>query len=40
MAGAFDLVVFQKAQEMGAVLVTNDDGFGDVRDFPPLLIMA
>jgi len=35
MNGASDPVVFRKAQEMGAVLVTNDKGFGDVRDFPP-----
>jgi len=35
MKGASDLVVFRKAQEMGAVLVTNDKGFGDVREFPP-----
>ncbi|MEN3054920.1 MAG: DUF5615 family PIN-like protein [Candidatus Methanosuratincola petrocarbonis] len=35
MTGAEDPVVFRKAQEMGAVLVTNDKGFGDIRDFPP-----
>lgn len=35
MAGACDLVVFRKAQEMGAVLVTNDRGFGDIRNFTP-----
>ena len=35
MNGVSDPVVFRKAQEMGAVLVTNDKGFGDVRDFPP-----
>ena len=35
MSGAEEPVVFRKAQEMGAVLVTNDKGFGDVRDFPP-----
>ena len=35
MSGADDHTVFRKAQEMGAVLVTNDKGFGDVRDFPP-----
>jgi len=35
MKGASDPVVVRKAQQMGAGLVINDKGFGDVRDFPP-----
>lgn len=35
MTGAEDSVVFQKAQVMKAVLVTNDKGFEDIRVFPP-----
>ena len=35
MAGAPDAVVYQRAQEEGAVVVTTDQGFGDVRTYPP-----
>lgn len=35
LIGAEDQEVFQKAQQMKAVLVTNDKGFGDVRVYPP-----
>ncbi len=35
MTGAADMDVFQKAQQLQAVLVTNDQGFGDVRTYPP-----
>ncbi len=28
-------VVFAKAQELGAVLLTRDQEFGDIRRFPP-----
>jgi predicted nuclease of predicted toxin-antitoxin system len=37
MAGANDPEVWRKAQELGAVLITNDQGFGDVRVYPPSL---
>lgn len=35
MTGVKDPEVFQRAQELKAVLVTNDKGFGDVRAYPP-----
>ena len=35
MIGAEDTDVFTKAQELQATLVTNDQGFGDVRTYPP-----
>jgi|FaiFalDrversion3_1042247.scaffolds.fasta_scaffold22998_2 predicted nuclease of predicted toxin-antitoxin system len=35
LAGAKDHVVFAKAQELGAVLLTRDQEFGDIRRFPP-----
>jgi predicted nuclease of predicted toxin-antitoxin system len=35
MIGAGDPEVFRKAQQLQAVLVTNDQGFGDVRVYPP-----
>lgn len=35
LTGAPDPVVFQNAQEEEAVLVTTDQGFGDVRAYPP-----
>lgn len=35
MIGASDAGVYQRAQEDGAVLVTTDQGFGDVRTYPP-----
>ncbi len=35
MTGMKDPHVFQKAQQLQAVLVTNDQGFGDVRTYPP-----
>jgi predicted nuclease of predicted toxin-antitoxin system len=35
LSGAPDAVVFEKAQDLGAVLVTTDRGFGDVRTYPP-----
>lgn len=35
LRGAKDPVVLNKAQEMAAVLVTRDLGFGDIRRFPP-----
>ena len=35
MAGASDTAVYQRAQENEAVLVTTDQGFGDVRTYPP-----
>jgi predicted nuclease of predicted toxin-antitoxin system len=35
MAGASDAAVYQRAQENEEVLVTTDQGFGDVRTHPP-----
>jgi len=35
MTGANDSDVFRKAQQLQAVLVTNDQDFGDVRTYPP-----
>lgn len=35
MAGASDAAVYRQAQENEAVLVTTDQGFGDVRTYPP-----
>jgi len=35
LLGAKDPVVFQKAKELEAVLITNDQGFGDIRNYPP-----
>ncbi len=35
LTGADDPTIFRKAQELKAVLVTNDHGFGDVRVYPP-----
>ncbi len=35
LLGAKDPVVFQKARELEAVLITNDQGFGDIRNYPP-----
>jgi len=35
LTGSDDLTIFRKAQELKAVLVTNDRGFGDVRVYPP-----
>jgi predicted nuclease of predicted toxin-antitoxin system len=35
IGGATDTEVFQAAQGRGAVLVTTDKGFGDVRSYPP-----
>jgi predicted nuclease of predicted toxin-antitoxin system len=35
MTGAEDDKVFEKAQELKVVLVTNDKGFGDIRQYPP-----
>jgi predicted nuclease of predicted toxin-antitoxin system len=35
MSGSSDPAVFQTAQEIEAVLVTTDRGFGDVRAYPP-----
>lgn len=35
MTGAEDEDVFEKAQDLKAVLVTNDKGFGDIRQYPP-----
>jgi len=35
IGGASDTEVFQAAQDRGAVLVTTDKGFGDVRSYPP-----
>ncbi len=35
MMGAEDKKVFEKAQNLNAVLVTNDKGFGDIREYPP-----
>lgn len=35
LSGASDAQVFQKAQALGAVLVTTDRGFGDIRTYPP-----
>jgi predicted nuclease of predicted toxin-antitoxin system len=34
MAGLEDDRVFEKAQDLKAVLVTNDKGFGDIRQYP------
>lgn len=30
-----DPVIFAKAQELGRVLLTNDQGFADIRAYPP-----
>lgn len=35
MTGAEDGEVFEKAQDLKVVLVTNDKGFGDIRQYPP-----
>jgi len=35
LIGSEDQEIFQEAQRMKAVLVTNDKGFGDVRVYPP-----
>jgi predicted nuclease of predicted toxin-antitoxin system len=35
LQGSSDAVVFDYAQREGAVLVTPDLEFGDIRDFPP-----
>jgi hypothetical protein len=35
MTGASDGEVFRKAQQLQATLVTNDQGFGDIRAYPP-----
>ena len=35
MTGAEDDKVFEKAQELKVVLITNDKGFGDIRQYPP-----
>lgn len=35
LAGAPDAQVFQRAQRTESVLVTTDQGFGDVRTYPP-----
>jgi len=35
MTGAEDYKVFEKAQDLKAVLVTNDKGFGDIRHYHP-----
>lgn len=35
MIGAGDSAIFAKAQEIRAVLVTNNKGFGDIRAYPP-----
>jgi len=34
LGGADDMVVYATAQALGAVLVTADKGFGDIRHFP------
>lgn len=35
VSGASDAEVFKKAKGLGAVLVTTDRGFGDIRTYPP-----
>jgi len=35
LIGADDDEVFEKAQDLKAVLITNDKGFGDIRRYPP-----
>lgn len=35
MTGVEDDEVFKKAQNLEAVLLTNDKGFGDIRQYPP-----
>lgn len=35
MTGAEDEDVFKKAQDLEAVLVSSDRGFGDIRRYPP-----
>ncbi|OGF55068.1 MAG: hypothetical protein A2Z21_04575 [Candidatus Fraserbacteria bacterium RBG_16_55_9] len=35
LTGAKDPEIFHKAQELSAVLVTNDQDFGDIRAYPP-----
>ncbi len=35
MAGTNDQIIFEKAQELRAILITNDHGFSDIRQYPP-----
>ncbi len=35
LTGAKDPEIFHQAQELSAVLVTNDQDFGDIRAYPP-----
>ncbi len=35
MTGASDPEIYDKAQELNAVLITNDQGFSDIRKYPP-----
>lgn len=35
LTGAEDDEVFRKAQDLNAVLITNDKGFADIRLYPP-----
>lgn len=37
MAGSPDDIVYEKANELGATLITNDQGFADIRQYPPSL---
>jgi len=35
LRGASDDVIYSKAQELKRILITNDQGFGDIRRYPP-----
>ncbi|TVL95420.1 MAG: hypothetical protein CV087_24365 [Candidatus Brocadia sp. WS118] len=35
MAGTIDQEIFEKAQQLKSLLITNDQGFLDIRQYPP-----
>lgn len=35
MAGAIDREIYEKAQQLKSPLITNDQGFLDIRQYPP-----
>ena len=35
MSGSPDKAVYAKANELSATLITNDQGFADIRHYPP-----
>lgn len=35
LSGASDQIIYSKAQELERILITNDQGFGDIRKYPP-----